>query len=788
MKPEASREPGLAVNQFAVAPATKPPINWPQMAAVRPAMFALSGLLLSSASTLAHAQSVQTASLAAAPTQDELQDVVVTAERRSESILTVPISMTAISSATIEKFDIKDFADYAKEAPNLSYGMGVGGGGASFGTGVAASMGISIRGISGYDTTAFYIDDTPLPDSLNPRILDIDHIEVLRGPQGTLFGASSMGGMVRVITKQPDEDTFSDTVHVQGYDLSHGGAPGGDASTVANVPLIPGVAGVRLSAFESYTPGFFTRTYDDPLALNVTGQSVSGPAKSIDNVGAVNEEGLGATFRVTPTDGLALTTMLRWQKTLGQGFPLADYDADNLVQRRILNEPESDNDEFYFAAFTASYAVPFGRFVSSTSWLRRDSYDLEDGADANSAALSPTLLLPAPGTARITNKTFTEEDRFESSFGAPIQVVGGVFYQLVKSGFLNNVTSPGLDTEPDSFFDTNTVWNLVSTDRTTQLAGFVGLTYTPIKPIEVGVGGRETRLTNATYTFSDGIFGTGLGQTDVAETAFTPRYSAKYRFDAETMIYATAAEGFRGGGANVPLGSACGGFGFPTNQQIPYGSDTLWSYEVGIKTALFNDRVSLSADVYHIDWDRIQQSETLSNGATACFAALTLNLGNARSDGGEIEADALLTDRLSVRLAGGYENARLTKVAPDTDYSVGEPLSGVPKLTGSASANYEIPRDWGKYFVRAQYSYTGQSRSYTEVATGLERPAYELVDLRLGVNYHDCSIALFAKNLFDARPNLSDEVPVSALAGDRYRYWVGLPREIGLDFLYHFGS
>jgi iron complex outermembrane recepter protein len=761
----------------------------PRQAAIRPAMSALSGLLLSSASTLVCAQVAQTTPPEGAPAQPVvLQEILVTAERRTESIQSVPISITAISSATIEKFDIKDFSDYAKDTPNLSFGMGVGAGGIGFGVGVPASLGVSIRGISGYDTTAFYIDDTPLPDSVNPRILDIDHIEVLRGPQGTLFGASSMGGMVRVITQQPDEETFSDTLHVQAYDLSHGGAPGADASTVANIPLVPDLASVRLSAFESYTPGYFTRTYDDPLALNVTGQSVSGPAKSIGNVGAVNADGLGATFRVTPTDGLALTTMLRWQKTAGQGFPLADYDPDNLVQRRILNEPESYNDEFYFAAFTASYAVPFGRFVSSTTWMHRNSFDLEDGADANSAALSPTVLLPGPGTARISNKTFTEEDRFESSFGAPVQVVGGVFYQSVKSGFLNNVTSPGLDTGPDSFFDTDTIWNLVASERTTQLAGFAGVTYTPITPIELGAGGRETRLTNATYTFSDGIFGTGPGQTDVSETSFTPRYSAKYRFDAQTMVYATAAQGFRAGGANVPLSSACGGLGFPINEQIPYGSDTLWSYELGFKTSLFDNHVSLSADVYHIDWDRIQQQEALSNGANGCFASLTLNLGNARSDGGEIEANALLTDRLSVHLAGGYENARLTKVAPGTEYFVGEPLSGVPKLTGAASANYEIPVDWGKFFVRMQYSYTGQSVSYTEVATGLERQAYQLVDLRLGVDYHACTVALFAKNLFDARPNLSDEIPVTALAGDRYRYWVGLPREIGVDFLYHFGK
>jgi outer membrane receptor protein involved in Fe transport len=696
------------------------------------------------------------------------------------------MSITAISSATIEKFDIQDFTDYARQAPNVSFGLGVGAGGAGLGQGVTGSTGITIRGISGYETTAFYIDDTPLPESLDPRILDIDHIEVLRGPQGTLFGASSMGGMIRVITQPAVENTLSGTVDVQGYDMSHGGAPGGETSGVVNVPIVQDLASVRLSGFGSYTPGYFQRTYNDPAALNVTGQTVTGPAKTVNNVAAATEEGFGATFRVTPVDGLVLTPSLRWQKTSGNGFPLADYDPNNLVQRRIYNQPESYNDEFFFVAFTGSYSLPFGRFVSSTSWLNRETYDLEDGADANSAYLSPTYLLPGPGIGAGHTTTFTEEDRFESNFDFPVQVVGGVFYQIVNSAYYNNITLPGLATEPGSFFDTNTAWNLNGTDDTTQLAGFIGLTYTPIKPVEIQVGGRETVLTNKTYAFSSGIFGTGLGQTNVTENAFTPRFSVKYRFDPQTMIYATAAQGFRVGGANVPLGSACGGFGFSTTEQIPYGPDDLWSYEGGVKTSLFGSRLSVNADVYHIDWTKIQQSETLSNGANGCFAGLTLNLGNAQSDGVELETDARLTDNFTLHFAGGYEDARLTKVFPGTEYYVGEPLSGVPKWTGTVSGDYEIPQDWGAYFVRSQYSFTGQSISYTELASGLPRKAYEITDLRLGANYHKYTVTLFAKNLFDSRPNLSDEIAVTALAADRYRYAVGLPREVGVDLRYHF--
>jgi iron complex outermembrane recepter protein len=715
-----------------------------------------------------------------------VEEIVVTAERRSDSVRNVPMSITAISGTTLKKFDIQNLSDYAQLTPNISFGMGTGGGGANFGQGVTASLGISIRGISGYDTTAFYIDDTPVPESLDPRILDIDHIEVLRGPQGTLFGASSMGGMVRVITQPASLDTFSGAVEAQGYGMSHGGAPGGETTAVVNLPLVNNLASVRVSAFDSYTPGFFKRTYDDPLALNATGETVTGPAHVVDNVGAQSQAGFGATFRVTPIEGLVLTPVFKWQETTGDGFALADYDPNNLTQRRILDQPEKSRDEFFFAAFTGSYTTPFGRFVSSTSLLKRESFDLEDSADANSLALSPTLLLPGPATGQLHNTVFTEEDRFESAFNFPIQFVGGIFYQKTDTGYVNNVVMPGLDAEPNSPFNTNSVFYLDASNRTTQLAGFIGLTYTPIEPLVIELGGRESYLTNSNYSLSSGIFGIGAGQSNVSESAFTPRFSAKYKFTPDALVYVTAAQGFRIGGANVPIGSECTGFGFSTTAQIPYGSDNLWSYEGGVKASGFGNRLSMSADVYHIDWSKIQQTELLVNPATGCYSALTLNLGSAQSDGAEFEINTRLTDRLSVHVAGGYEDARLTKVTPGTEYSVGEPLSGVPKWTASASADYEIPEDWGSYFIRGKYSFTGQSVSYTELPSGLQRKAYELADLRTGANYQAYTFTLFVKNLFDARPNLSDEVPVGALAADRYRFAVGLPREIGLDFRYHF--
>ncbi len=723
-----------------------------------------------------------------------VEEVVVTAERRPQAVQTVPMSITAISSDTINKFDIQDFADYAKLVPNLSYGMGVGAGGVTaYSQGVTASTGISIRGISGYNTTAFYIDDTPVPQSLDPRILDIDHIEVLRGPQGTLFGASSMGGLVRVITQPADMNAFSGSVDLQGYGMSHGGAPGSEGSAVINLPLIKDLISVRLSAFDSYTPGYFKRTYDDPQALNVTGEQVAGPAKVVDNVGAQRETGFGATFRITPVEGLVISPIFRWQKTSDYGLPLAEFTPNDMVQRRILNEPENANDEYFFAALTGSYTTPIGRFVSSTSWLNREAYDYEDAADANTLTFqeifqTPLHLLADPAVGALKVTTLTEEDRFESHFDFPVQVVAGVFYQDVETHYFNSTSMPGLSAELP--IGTDNIFALHTTNSTTQLAGYVALTYKPIESLEIEVGGRESALTNKTYANSTGFFGTGPAQNGSSQHAFTPRGSVKFHITPDTMVYATAAQGFRVGGANSPLGSVCGGLGYNTTEQIPYGSDSLWSYEAGVKGSALEKRLSYSADVYHIDWSKIQQTVVLSNGAGGCYADLTLNLGGAKSDGVEFETAVKITKQFSVHFAGGYEDARLTSVVqapnvPVTSY-VGEPLNGVPKWTATTSADYEIPQTWGSYFIRGQYGFTGQSVSYTEISSGLVRKAYEITDLRLGAKFHAYTLTLFAKNLFDSHPNLSDEIAVGALAGDRYRYAIGAPREIGLDLRYRF--
>src|SRR5579862_273554 len=196
---------------------------------------------------------------APADTGGGLEEVIVTAQKRAESEQSVPMSITTFSGAALEQKAISNFFDYATKVPNLAF--------APTGDGVGTARTVSIRGISGDNVTGFYIDDTPLPDSLDPRVLDIDHIEVLRGPQGTLYGARSMGGVVRLITKEPSLNNFDATVHGGISSTERTNQPNYTADGVVNIPIVQDHMALRLSGFYDGEAGWFKRSYcTDPAA------------------------------------------------------------------------------------------------------------------------------------------------------------------------------------------------------------------------------------------------------------------------------------------------------------------------------------------------------------------------------------------------------------------------------------------------------------------------------------------------------------------------------------------
>src|SRR5215469_11110169 len=211
-----------------------------------------------------------------------LEEVIVTAQKRSESEQTVPMSITTFSASTLQQKAITEFFDYATKVPNLAF--------APTGDGVGTARTISIRGISGDNVTGFYIDDVPLPDSLDPRVLDLDRIEVLRGPQGTLYGARSMGGTVRLITKTPELSEFSATVHGGLSDTEHTDSPNYTADAVVNIPIVQDRIALRLTGFYDDEAGYLKRSWcTDPATAGVSCFPLSTSGRSeVSNVAAID--------------------------------------------------------------------------------------------------------------------------------------------------------------------------------------------------------------------------------------------------------------------------------------------------------------------------------------------------------------------------------------------------------------------------------------------------------------------------------------------------------------------
>lgn len=700
-------------------------------------------------------------------------DIVVTAQRRPESIQQVPLSVTAISGERLTSFGATGFTDYASLVPDLSFGTGNG-------FGVESARQVTIRGIAGTNTTSFYINDTPVPLSLDPRVLDLQRVEVLRGPQGTLFGASSMGGTVRVITRPATVGADGGFVDAQGIQENKGGL-GYDVSGSYNITLVPDQLALKISAFGSYTPGIFTRRWGVATTDGyvVPASQTSGEQK---HVGDDSEFGAMATLTWTPAalPGLTLTPMAIYQNMRGNGLPLADYDPHNLVQVRPLNVPEAVHDKWGFAALTAKYAASFGEFISSTTYLHRDTLDNEDGTEAVAVLFGAYATPPlgniyqaSPSPSWVKTNAFTEEVRFQSSFKGP--------FQFVLGGFFNRTTSHTIQEEYTPYDSTGAFAFWENVPRLNQeLAGFLNVSLKPVRGLELTAGVRQAHLIYHYAYIADGWINGGPSNSPTAhaENATTPRFTAKYEVAHDQTLYANVAKGYRVGGANAQLPDFCSAdlAAAGLTNGIGYKSDSLWSYEIGTKNSLLGGRIKTRLALYQIDWSRLQQSILLP-----CTYHLTLNAGSARSRGGELEADIAATDRLSFNLGVGYDDARITKTEAGSNYVVGQPLNGVPKWTASFQGEYVMPTRFGSVFFRGQYSYAGPSVSYANDPAGRRREGYSLVQLRTGATTGPWLASLFVKNLFDVRANLGDEQSEVSEIPDRPRWLVGQPRTIGIE-------
>ena len=759
---------------------------------------------------------------------DSLAEVVVTAEKRSESQQSVPLSMTTFGSAALQERSINDFFDYATKVPNLSF--------AATGDGVGTARTIAIRGISGDNVTAMYIDETPLPDSLDPRVLDVDNIEVLRGPQGDLYGARSMGGTVRIITKQPDFENFSATLHGGVSDTAHTDQPNYTGDAVLNIPLIKDMVALRITGFYDEEAGYFKRSYcTNPATVGISCFPLSTTGiTTVGNVGAIDTSGGSITLAIKATDALTITPRIMIQRANYNGFPMADFNTTpgngygfpvpatgagppsemeptSLTQARMFNTPEGGSDRWDLYSVGVHWTTDVGELVSSTAYFDRRVDETENEAEFLWAAVtSGAGGSPEPSSIEeIKNyQRFVEEVRWASSLKGPVQFIAGAFYSdyhgaLPYASDYPGATLPGLDATllgPGNGTLTPGYADLVfkqsfHTDIQ-EPALFGNINYNITDALKATVGLRWYRVKTTSYGYEEGLV-TGGGppvvspEISATERGVNPKFELDYHVNPDDMVYGLASKGFRPGGLVpvVPAGEAGTGtdcvaalHGIDPNinlsQTRGYNSDSLWNYELGAKTSWLDHRVTLDVAGFYIDWKNLQQEILLS-----CGFQYIANVGAATSKGGEMELRARPLQPLELSAGIGYQDAKITETGPGSPQTVGSPIYNVPDWTANTAVSYTIPLtgDW-LLVSGADYSYVGRSYSgNNDPADPRERPAYRLINARFALQRDKFEVALVGKNLADELTNLGDNRSIAAETPGRPRLFVNQPRTIGIE-------
>ena len=713
-------------------------------------------------------------------------DIVVTATRRSENLQNVPLSITALSSQSLEQRAATSFFDYGTSVPNLSFGTTA--------EGVTSSRAIAIRGIADKNTTGFYIDDTPVSESLDPKIVDVERIEVLRGPQGTLYGARSMGGTVRLITIQPSTTEFQGRIHASLSTTAHTSKPNYSADGAINVPLVNDRVGLRVVAVHEYNAGYFKRTYG-PAA---------GPTQTTKNVGRSIVDGASVAALIKLSDDFSVTPRFLYQQTKINGFPFADIAVGNtsqvlkpksFVQRRDFDVPESASDKWFLATFDMKLTKEFGTFSSATSYFHRNAIDTEDETDFDAFAYGYSPSIPAPASLKNPIKEFTQEFRFSSDFKGPFQLVAGLFYSRNSTQrYFPPDFIPGLNAAKGGIFgtDLNIVQRISSLQK--DYAAYAEGTLEVVDGLKAIAGARVFEVDTTSSLVGDGIVlggPTTIPRQTRKEKGIQPKFSLQYQIEPGNQVYATAAKGFRPGGINgvIPLSSGCpadlAALGLTQADTSFYRSDSVWSYEAGAKTTLLDHHLTANVSGFRIDWDDIQQRIGLR-----CGFSFRGNAGKARSQGVEFEATARPMQGLSFNLGFGYTDAKFKTSAPGTKFRKGDRVPQVPKYTLSAGGDYNFPiSDDMRGFGHVDYRYVSNSLSVLNsgvdaagIAIPRIRPSYSIVDLRGGVSFGKNEVALYVKNVTNELANLGDALALAAELPGRARVSINQPRTFGVEF------
>ena len=774
--------------------------------------------LLTTAIWSTHAWAALAAASDAADTAGGLEEITVTAEKYNSTIQNTPISMSALTGDQLIAQGITSMEDIVLQVPGLSM--------RSAGPGLTEfeARGLASNG-GAAPTVGFYMDEIPLSPPavsqsgkivIDPDLYDLDRVEVLRGPQGTLYGSGSMGGTVKLVTNQPKLDTYEGSFQGTLSD-TEGGSGNGGGSFMLNVPF-GNMLALRVVGTDNYRSGWIDRITVSPFPEDLptapgfpppvlrTPNVLDAPVTNVaTNVNTEDVYGGRASLLFQPNDEISNTTMFFYQRLVMGGYDLFDSPpgASYMAHYEAFDIPEPIADTIHIYSNVAVLNLGFADLTSATAYWQRQEHQLQDASESASYENGIYPFVAVPYSETDNSQQFSQELRLNSRGDGPLHWVGGAFFSDLHS-LWNEYGANDFFAGPGN--PTGIVYQSYNQYHVDQYALFADGSFKITDSLKLSAGLRWYRYQSSQVQNEIGADApSGVpdpSRTSASNNGYNPRVNLSYSPNADLTTYVSAAKGFRPGGANqiLPIPNTpplyCNS-GAPSS----FGSDSVWNYEIGEKARMFDNWLTINSDFYYIKWTGVQQTLLIS-----CGYEYLDNAGNGRSFGPELEINAKLSSDWFISASYTYTDARLTQ--PNVTFlnflttiaynpngtpycgnasTCTAPILNVPKDTASLALTYTT-KIFNDYTLTGRIADNYVGPSYDEAFYfGIPLPSYAIANARLTLSTDRWSANLFVDNLTNkiaelTANNTSFQFNIPALT----RYTTNQPRTFGTQVNFKF--
>jgi iron complex outermembrane receptor protein len=663
-----------------------------------------------------------------------IQEVIVTAQKRRERASEVPSAISVVGQTQLENQHVSQLSDLAGFLPSVQIVDG----------GTPGQTQISVRGIPTLGPGAVvgtYLDDTPMGSSnnfaqaaafvLDLLPYDVARIELLRGPQGTLYGASAMGGLLKYVTNDPDLDTVSGRVGAGFSSVDGAHASGREARSVVNVPLVKDVLAMRASVANNVTPGYVDNALMGQRDANRVQQQYGRLAllwRASDRL-SVKVSGLRQKIDAKDNSLIRLDPLTR-APVYGE-----------LASGKLVAEAFEKTVDYYAA--TLNYDMLWADLTAASSYSKTITHQVSDLSPQFGVAFPDLVGLPAGISAfplDVSTRKFTQELRLASKAGKDVEWLLNGFYTRERSQNHQVATAQTLAGDPIPGLDPLFTVALPSIYSEKAVYGQLTYKFTPRFDVTGGLRYARNKQDYVQDVTAGILAPIGASSGSSQENVTTYLASARYHLTPDRMLYARVASGYRPGGPNLLLP------GVPTS----VSSDTLVNYEVGMKSLFFDKRASVELALYQLAWKDIQLTAATPNGLT-----YLANGGTAKTRGIELSSSFRPIPAWRFGFNTAYTHARLTADAPSVSGKNGDVIQGIPNWTWSLTTDYSFDAiaDWTPH-LGGGYSWTGErNTSQSSDPLSYRLASYGLLNMNADVSKGPWTVRAYAKNLANSRAN-----------------------------------